>query len=114
MPHKNKKKPLKTERLFVFYTDTKLEANLVGQPTVIAQDDDYIYAIVKVNITDTSDEATNVATKDKYDAAVNQLKLLIKKKQDLQGKELLNAFVNSNKSLDEILAFMNGKYEDNE
>lgn len=56
-----------------------------------------------------------VATaKDKYDAALNELNLLIKKKQDLQGKELLNAFVNSNKSLDEILAFMNGNYEDNE
>jgi hypothetical protein len=31
----------------------------------------------------------------------------MKKKQEIQGKELLNAFVNSNKSLDEILAFMN-------
>lgn len=56
-----------------------------------------------------------VATaKDKYEAALNELNLLIKKKQDLQGKELLNAFVNSGKSLDEILAFMGGKYEDNE
>ncbi|HZK60531.1 MAG: hypothetical protein JJE17_09775 [Peptostreptococcaceae bacterium] len=36
------------------------------------------------------------------------------KKQDLQGKELLNAFVNSDKSLDEILAFMGGKHGDNE
>lgn len=52
------------------------------------------------------------STKDKYDAAVNELNLLIKKKQDLQGKELLNAFVNSNKSLDEILAFMSGKKDD--
>ncbi|MPM01177.1 hypothetical protein SDC9_47415 [bioreactor metagenome] len=31
----------------------------------------------------------------------------MKKKQEIQEKELLNAFVNSNKSLDEILAFMN-------
>jgi hypothetical protein len=37
---------------------------------------------------------------------------LIKKKQDLQGKELLNAFVKSDKSLDEILAFMYGKKTD--
>lgn len=51
-------------------------------------------------------------TKDKYDAAVNELNLLIKKKQDLQGKELLNAFVNSDKGLDEILAFMSGKNDD--
>ena len=55
-----------------------------------------------------------VATsKDKYEAALNELNLLIKKKQDLQGKELINAFVNSDKSLDEILAFMGGQNEDN-
>ena len=54
-----------------------------------------------------------VATaKDKYDTALNELNILIKKKQDLQGKELLNAFVNSNKSLDAILAFMNGEKDD--
>lgn len=52
-----------------------------------------------------------VIAKDKYDAALNKLNLLIKKKQDLQGKELLNAFVNSDKSLDEILVFMSGKNE---
>ena len=46
------------------------------------------------------------STKDKYDAAVNEQNLLIKKKQDLQGKELLNAFINSDKSLEEILAYM--------
>jgi len=51
--------------------------------------------------------------KDKYEAELNELNLLIKKKQDLQGKELLNAFVNCDKSLDEILAFMSGKSEDN-
>ena len=56
-----------------------------------------------------------VATaKDKYEAALNELNLLIKKKQDLQGKELLNAFADSDKSLDEILAFMSGKNEDDE
>jgi len=53
-----------------------------------------------------------VAAKDKYDAALNELNHLIKKKQDLQGKELLNALVKSDKSLDEILAFMNGKKDD--
>lgn len=53
-----------------------------------------------------------IAIKDKYDAALKELNGLLKKKQDLQSKELLNAFVNSNKSLDEILAFMSGKSED--
>ena len=52
------------------------------------------------------------SAKDKYDATVNELNLLIKKKQDLQGKELQNAFVNSDKSLDEILTFMKGKKDD--
>ena len=51
-------------------------------------------------------------SKDKYEAALNELNHLIKKKQDSQGKELLNAFINSDKSLDEILAFMSGKNED--
>ncbi|MDY0256218.1 hypothetical protein [Gudongella oleilytica] len=44
--------------------------------------------------------------KDKYDSALNELNVFMKKKQELQGKELLNAFVNTSKSLDEILAFM--------
>lgn len=35
-----------------------------------------------------------VATaKDKYDTAVNELNILVKKKHELQGKELLNAFL---------------------
>ena len=51
------------------------------------------------------------AIKDKYDAALDELAVLMKKKQELQGKELLNAFMNSEKSLDDILAFMNGKDE---
>jgi hypothetical protein len=50
--------------------------------------------------------------KDKYDSALNDLNILMKKKQELQGKELLNAFVNSSKSLDEILEFMNENEDD--
>jgi len=53
-------------------------------------------------------------SKDKYEAALDELNLLIKKKQDLQGKELLTAFVNSDKSLDEILAYMGEKHENKE
>ena len=51
------------------------------------------------------------AIKDKYDVALDELAILMKKKQELQGKELLNAFMNSDKSLDDILAFMNGNDE---
>lgn len=52
--------------------------------------------------------------KDKYEAVLDELKTLMDKKRDMEGKELLNAFINSEKSLDEILAFMNGKNEDQE
>lgn len=51
------------------------------------------------------------AIKEKYDAALDELANLMKKKQEMQGKEILNAFMNSNKSLEEILDFMNGKSE---
>jgi uncharacterized membrane protein YgaE (UPF0421/DUF939 family) len=47
------------------------------------------------------------AMKDKYDSALNELSALMKKKRELQGKELLNAFENSIRSLDEILTFLN-------
>ena len=47
------------------------------------------------------------AMKDKHDSALNELNALMKKKRELQGKELLNAFENSSRSLDEILTFLN-------
>lgn len=46
--------------------------------------------------------------KDKYDAALEELEKLIQKKKELQSKELLNAIENSNKSMEEIIAFING------
>lgn len=50
-----------------------------------------------------------LAAKSRYDAAVKELDILMKKKRELQGKELLEAFANSDKSLEEILAFMSEK-----
>jgi hypothetical protein len=47
------------------------------------------------------------AMKGKYDSALNELNALMKKKRELQGKELLNVFENSSRSLDEILTFLN-------
>lgn len=52
------------------------------------------------------------AAKDKYNAELEKLNVLQKKKQEIQGKELLDAFVNSKRSLEEILAFMADKTED--
>jgi len=51
--------------------------------------------------------------KDKYDSALNELNALMKKKRELQGKELLNAFENSSRSLDEILTFLNESIDKN-
>jgi predicted component of type VI protein secretion system len=48
--------------------------------------------------------------RDKYEAALEDLKTLMDKKRDMEIKELIN----SEKSLDEILAFMNGEIEDQE
>lgn len=51
--------------------------------------------------------------KDKYDSALNELNALMKKKRELQGKELLNAFENSSRRLDEILTFLNENIDRN-
>ena len=44
--------------------------------------------------------------KQKYDAAVEELEKLMTKKTEMQQKELLQAFANSNKSYDEIMQFL--------
>ena len=46
--------------------------------------------------------------KDKYDAAIAELDRLLTKRRELESKELLKAFEKSNRSLDEILAFLKG------
>ena len=46
-----------------------------------------------------------------YEAALDELKILMKKKQELESKELLGVFINNDKSLDEILAYMSGVSE---
>lgn len=47
--------------------------------------------------------------KEKYELALDKLKVLMDKKRDLEGKALLNGFVKSTKSLEEILTFMSGE-----
>lgn len=53
-------------------------------------------------------------TKDKYDAAVADLEKLMKKRDELRNKELLDAFASSGKSYDEIMAFLSEKTNDEE
>ena len=44
--------------------------------------------------------------KDKYEAALDELEKLMKKRDELRNKELLNAFAASSKSYDEIMRFL--------
>lgn len=47
--------------------------------------------------------------KDKYDAAVAELEKLMKKRDEIRQKELLDAFAISNKSFEEVMSFLRGK-----
>ena len=47
-----------------------------------------------------------IKAKEKYEAAVNELKELQEKKKEIQSKELMTAFQESSHSYDEILAFL--------
>ena len=58
-------------------------------------------------------QAVVFQTKDKYDAAVEALNQLLKKRKELQQKELLQAIEASPRSYEEIIKFLSGK-EDSE
>ena len=47
-----------------------------------------------------------IRTKEKYDEAVAFLEELLKKKKAMQENELLRLFANSNRSFDEVAAFL--------
>ena len=59
-------------------------------------------------------EADVLKAKAKYDAAVQALDVLISKRRELQSKELLKAFEKSDRSLDEVLAFLKRQDPDDE
>ena len=59
-------------------------------------------------------ESVVIKTKEKYDAALEDLNRLIKKKRALEGKELMQAYEKSNRSLEEVLEFLSGSSEDDE
>ena len=44
--------------------------------------------------------------KDKYEAALDELARLMKKREELRNKEILDAFAASNKSYEEIMTFL--------
>ena len=51
-------------------------------------------------------QAVVAVTKAKYDAAVEELEKLLSRKRELESKELLKAFTESDKCYDEIMAFL--------
>lgn len=52
--------------------------------------------------------------KEKYDAAVEELNLLLKKKREIQTKEIQKALEASEKSFEEIMEFLVGKQDTDE
>lgn len=48
------------------------------------------------------------AAKEKYDKAVDALEKLLTKRKERDNKELIEAFTASNKSLADVLAFLQG------
>lgn len=51
-------------------------------------------------------QASVASAKAKYDVAVDELEKLLSKKREMQSKKLLKAFADSDKSCDEIMAFL--------
>lgn len=52
------------------------------------------------------------AAKDRYEAELEKLTQLQKKKREMEGTELLKAFEDSNRSLEEVLQFLQKETDD--
>jgi hypothetical protein len=50
--------------------------------------------------------------KDKYDAELTKLEALMKKRRELQKKELIDAFETSDRTLAEVLEFLKDRAEE--
>lgn len=57
-------------------------------------------------------EATALAAKARYDKALDELERLVTKKKQLEDKRVLEAYHESDKSADEIIAFLMSKDEE--
>ena len=53
-------------------------------------------------------EEVVIKTKEKYDAALEELNTLVKKKKEMESKELMRAFEKSKRSFEEVLEFLGG------
>ena len=59
-------------------------------------------------------EAVVAATKKKYDAALDELEKLVTKRKQMDDKKVLEAYHASEKSIDEIIAFLRTGIKENE
>ena len=53
-------------------------------------------------------ETVLVKAKEKYDAALENLNRLVKKKKEMESRELMQAYEKSDRSIEEVLAFLRG------
>ena len=53
-------------------------------------------------------------TKDRYEAELAKLEKLMRKRDELRSKELMDAFTNSERSFEELMRFLAGKEESDE
>lgn len=54
-------------------------------------------------------EAAMIVAKKKYDKALDELEKLVAKRKELDDKKVLEAYHASNKTVDEIVSFLQGK-----
>ena len=52
--------------------------------------------------------------KDRYEAEVEKLEKLMRKRDELRSKELMEAFTKSERSFEEVMVFVSGKEVDDE
>lgn len=52
--------------------------------------------------------------KDKYEAELDKLEKLMRKRDELRSKELMEAFANSERSFEEVMRFLSGNEVDDE
>ena len=52
--------------------------------------------------------------KDRYEAEVDKLEKLMRKRDELRSKELMEAFAGSERSFEEVMRFLSGKEVDDE
>ena len=71
---------------------------------------------ITISLEEKIEKAQNAVylAKDKYDAAVEELNQLLKKKREMQRKDIQKAFETSTRTYDEIMEFLIGKPDPDE